>query len=285
VAVVMGIPTAHISGGEITEGAIDDIVRHSITKMSMLHFPGCEEYRRRIIQMGEEPNRVFNYGDIGIENIRKMEFMTKSQLENDLNLSLDKPYAVVTFHPVTTEKGTAGMHIDNLLEVLGSIQDMQFIITKANADAGGQIINDHIDEFVANSDNSVAFFSVGIKRYLSLLYNCEMVIGNSSSGIIEAPCFGIPTVNIGNRQKGRLRAESVIDCEPTIEGIRKAIEIARTEEFKNIAREAVNPYGNGNTSEMIVKEIKNYLKKNCGIKKHFYDLRGDFYEDNCYHSS
>jgi GDP/UDP-N,N'-diacetylbacillosamine 2-epimerase (hydrolysing) len=273
VAVVMGIPIAHISGGEITEGLIDDVVRHSITKMSYLHFPGSEEYRRRIIQMGEEPSRVFNYGDIGVENIKKTKLMSKTQLEKELNIKLDNPYACVTFHPVTLEKGMAGVQIDNLLAVLKETRDMQFIITKANADVEGQLINEYIDKFVDTTTNCVTFNSVGVVRYLSLLKYSEMVIGNSSSGIIEAPCFGIPTVNIGNRQKGRLRSDSVIDCEPTVDSIRTAIRKARTKEFRNIARNAINPYGDGETSEMIVKEIKRYFINDNGIIKHFYDLQ------------
>lgn len=271
-AVIMGIPISHISGGEITEGAVDDIVRHCITKMSQLHFPGCEIYRKRIIQMGEEPERVFNYGDIGVENIKKMHYMSKEELEKDLKFSLDMPYACVTFHPVTMERGTAKAQIDELLAVLGSITDMKFIITKANADAGGQIINDRIDDFVSKTDNSVAFHSLGIKRYLSLMRHCEMIIGNSSSGIVEAPCFGIPTVNVGNRQKGRLKAESVIDCEPNRKSIAEAIQHARTKEFRELSYEAVNPYGEGKTSELIINEIKSFLAEKSGICKHFYDL-------------
>lgn len=271
-AVIMGIPISHISGGEITEGAVDDIVRHCITKMSQLHFPGCEIYRKRIIQMGEEPERVFNYGDIGVENIKKMHYMSKEELEKDLKFSLDMPYACITFHPVTMERGTAKAQIDELLAVLGSITDMKFIITKANADADGHIINDRIDDFVSKTNNSVAFHSLGVKRYLSLMRHCEMIIGNSSSGIVEAPCFGIPTVNIGNRQKGRLKAESIIDCEPNRKSIAEAIQHARTKEFRELSYKAVNPYGEGKTSELIIKEVKSFLAEQSGICKHFYDL-------------
>lgn len=272
-AVVMGIPIAHISGGEITEGAIDDMVRHCITKMSQLHFPGCEAYRRRIIQMGEEPERVFNYGDVGVENIKKMKYLSKEELEKDLGISLDMPYGCVTFHPVTMEMGTAKTQIEEVLSAIGGIKDMKFVITKANADAGGQAINESIDRFVEQADNCMAFYSVGIKRYLSLLRYCEIIIGNSSSGIVEAPCFGIPTINIGNRQKGRLKADSIIDCNPERHSIIAAVNKARTKEFRDLSKAAVNPYGDGNTSEMIIKEIKNYLNRKDRVPKRFYDCK------------
>lgn len=271
-AVIFGIPIAHISGGEITEGAIDDSIRHAVTKLSHLHFPGCEVYRQRIIQMGEEPERVFNYGDIGVENIKKTEFMPKGELEESLNISLDKPYACVTFHPVTLEKNSAEYQIKELLRALQEIKDMYFIFTKANADMEGQIINDCIDNFVKENENSAAFYSVGIKRYLSLLKEAEFVIGNSSSGIIEAPSLNIPTVNIGDRQKGRLQAESVLNCRPIKEEIVKTILKARSREFKEIVKNIKNPYGMGETSTLIVKEIKRFLNSENNKIKHFYDM-------------
>lgn len=274
-AMVFSIPIAHISGGEITEGLIDDVVRHSVTKMSHLHFPGCETYRNRIIQMGEEPDRVFNYGDIGVENIIKMKYLTKEQLEEALNISLNKPYACVTFHPVTLEKGSAREQITELLKALNYFEDMLFIITKANADLEGKIINEIIDQFVEKSSNCIAFSSLGSKRYLSLLKESEMIIGNSSSGIIEAPSFKIPTINIGNRQKGRLKAESVIDCENKTQDIIEAIEKVRSNEFNAKIKNVVNPYGEGNTSELIVNEIKKYLSHEKNLFKHFYDILRD----------
>lgn len=274
-AVVCGIPIAHISGGEITEGAIDDVIRHAITKLSYLHFPACEQYRQRIIQMGEEPDRVFNFGDVGVENIKKTKFMSRNELEESLDIKLDKPYACVTFHPVTLEKGMAEVQIKELLKALREIKDMQFIITKANADAEGMIINNCIDQVVSESVNCFTFYSLGIKRYLSLLKECEFVIGNSSSGIIEAPSLGIPTINIGNRQKGRLQASSVINCEPRFSEILKAIEIARSKEFKQLAKITVNPYGEGNTSSLIVRTIKEEIKQ-CGFSgKKFYDIASE----------
>lgn len=273
-AVVLGITIAHISGGEITEGAIDDFIRHAITKLSHLHFPGCEQYRQRIIQMGEEPNRVFNYGDVGIENIINMEYMSRQELEKSLNIKLDKPFACVTFHPVTLENTCVEQQIMQVLDALKEVKDMLFIITKANADAGGKIINSCIDEFVEKNINSVAFYSVGIKRYLSLMKLSEFVLGNSSSGIVEAPSLKIPTINVGNRQKGRLQASSIINCEPKTNEILDAINMARTDAFKEIAINTVNPYGNGNTARLIVQEIKKYVSKD-GLdnrKKSFYDI-------------
>ena len=271
-ALIFSIPIAHISGGEITEGAIDDTVRHCVTKMSHLHFPGCEMYRNRIIQMGEEPDRVFNYGDIGIENIKKMQYLSKEQLENELNLSLNRPYACVTYHPVTLEKGTAREQILELLNALSYFDDMLFIITKANADFEGKIVNDIVDQYVKKSQNCVAFSSLGIKRYLSLLKSAEMVIGNSSSGIIEAPAFKIPTINIGKRQKGRLKAESIIDCTNNTEEIIDAIKRGRSTEFREKIKSVRNPYGEGNTSELIVSEIKRYISQEKDLPKHFYDI-------------
>ncbi|EHI61346.1 UDP-N-acetylglucosamine 2-epimerase [Hungatella hathewayi] len=274
-ALIYGIPICHISGGEITEGAVDDIIRNVVTKMSVLHFPGCEEYRKRIIQMGEDPQRVFNYGDVGVENITKMEYLTFEELENDLGVTLCKPLASVTFHPVTIVKGLAEKQIMELLKALDQFPDINFIITKANADIGGEIINSLIDEFVETHPNCKAFFSLGIKRYLSMLKYSQMVIGNSSSGIVEAPCFGIPTINIGDRQRGRLQADSIINCDVDSSLIVEAIKLARTSEFQRKAHNTINPYGNGNTSEMIVKEIKTYLTQNSGIKKRFYDIKED----------
>lgn len=222
--------------------------------------------------MGEEPERVFNYGDVGIENIKKVVFMTKGELEKSLNISLDKPYACVTFHPVTLEKDSAEHQIKELLYALQEIKDMYFIFTKANADLEGKIINDCIDDFVKENENSAAFYSVGIKRYLSLLKEAEFVIGNSSSGIIEAPSLNIPTVNIGDRQKGRLQAESILNCRPVKEEIIRTIGQARSKEFKEKMKKISNPYEMGETSILIVNEMKRFLNAENSKIKHFYDI-------------
>ena len=227
------IPISHISGGEITEGVIDDTIRHCVTKMSYLHFVSCEAYRKRVIQLGEEPSRVFNFGDVGVENICNMKLMSKSELEQEIGFCLDNPYGVVTFHPVTLEKASALKQLEELLNALKATEDMNFIITKSNADTEGKEINDRIDEFVEKNKNCKSYYSLGLLRYLSAVQYSEFVIGNSSSGIVEVPAFGIPTINIGDRQKGRLQANSILNCEPEKEDIIRQIKMARREEFKN----------------------------------------------------
>lgn len=273
-AMIFGIPIAHISGGELTEGAIDDSIRHSITKMSYLHFPGCEEYRKRIIQLGEEPDRVFNFGDIGVENAKKMEHFSVDELQKDLGISLEKRYACVTFHPVTLEKGTEIIQTEAIIKAMTKYKDINFIVTLSNADLHGNSINEMFIKASEQCENIICFNSLGIKRYLSLVKNASFVLGNSSSGIIEVPCFGIPSINIGDRQKGRLKSESVIDCESTYESICESIELAISEKFKEKARNAVNPYGEGHTSVKIVETINSFLQENkINLKKSFYDIK------------
>lgn len=270
------IPIAHISGGEATEGLIDEAVRHCVTKMSYLHFPSCEAYRKRIIQLGESPERVFNLGDVGVENILTMELLDKTELEESLNISLNKKYFSVTFHPVTLERETAEQQICELFDAIKSLPEYKFIITKSNADAGNQIINKKIDEFVAENDNCEAFESLGLKRYLSLMkYSCG-VIGNSSSGIIEAPILRVPTINIGDRQKGRLKGESIVDCLPTRDAIIDAIHIVTEQKFISDRCTGKSPYGRGNTAGQIVSTIKMFLNNdNIDLKKKFYDVEFD----------
>ena len=266
------IPIAHLYGGETTEGAIDDSIRHVITKLSYLHFTSTDDYRKRVIQLGESPDRVFNVGAIGIENILNEKLFTKEELEATLQVDLNNTYAMVTFHPVTLEKNSAKRQIESLLEVCKSYEKMNFIFTKANADSEGRIINQLIDEYAKTNDNIMVFTSLGMIKYLSALKYSAMVIGNSSSGLLEAPSFGIPTVNIGDRQKGRIQASSVINCEPTIEDIKKAIDIALSKDFIKKAKETSNPYGNGKTSEKVVDVIMEFvLDKKIYLKKKFYD--------------
>ena len=281
-AVVFGIPIAHISGGEVTEGAIDDVVRHCVTKMSYLHFPGCEEYRQRIIQLGETPDRVFNVGDIGVENIRKTEYLSRQELESFLGISLGERYASVTFHPVTLERGSAEWQTKELLSALHEYPDITFVVTMANADHQGRSINRIFEADAQKFENIHCYTSLGSRGYLSLLKNAAFVIGNSSSGIVEAPCFGIPTVNIGDRQKGRLRAKSVIDCKPESGEICKSIEKALSPEFRAFAGRVENPYGDGEASARIVSIIKDFLlSEKIELKKKFYDLKmePDFYKN------
>lgn len=267
------IPIAHLHGGETTEGAIDECIRHSITKMSYLHFTSTEQYRKRVIQLGENPERVFNVGAMGVENILRSKLLTKSELEKSINFKLDKPYAIITYHPVTLEHNTAEVQIKELLRACDKYPDMNYIFTKANADSNGRIINKIIDEYAERHDNSIAFTSLGMLRYLSVLKYSDMVIGNSSSGIIEAPVFKIPTINIGDRQKGRLYGDTVINCKDRCKYICAAIEKARSDEFKSIVNNSVNIFGDGNTSNKIVEIIKKYLEVDCiNLKKKFYDL-------------
>lgn len=266
------IPIAHLYGGEATEGAVDESIRHAITKLSYLHFTSTETYRRRVIQLGEHPDRVFCVGAIGIENILKEKLMSKNELETSINLKLDQHYSMVTFHPVTLEDCNSSEQFQALLNACETYKDMNFIFTKANADTDGRIINQMIDKFVEENDNAIAFTSLGMNRYLSALKYCVMSIGNSSSGLLEAPSFGIPTINIGDRQKGRLQADSVINCKPIQNEIEKAITLALTDKFRKKARQTSNPYGDGNTSEKIVDTIKEFLLKDkIDLKKKFYD--------------
>ena len=268
------IPISHISGGEITEGVIDDTIRHCVTKMSYLHFVSCEAYRKRVIQLGEEPSRVFNFGDVGVENICNMKLMSKSELEQEIGFCLDNPYGVVTFHPVTLEKASALKQLEELLNALKATEDMNFIITKSNADTEGKEINDRIDEFVEKNKNCKSYYSLGLLRYLSAVQYSEFVIGNSSSGIVEVPAFGIPTINIGDRQKGRLQANSILNCEPEKEDIIRQIKMARREEFKNNIKIDQNPYKGKDTSKLIIETIKRvlYIEK-IELKKQFYDVK------------
>ena len=274
-AMVMRIPIAHLHGGELTEGAIDEGIRHSITKMSYLHFTSTEEYRRRVIQLGENPERVFCVGAIGVENIKKINLMTKEELERSIHFEIDENTVIVTYHPVTLENNTVEEQFLNLLKVLDRNPKIRMIFTKANADTNGRIVNELIDKYVAqNSERACAFMSLGQKRYLSALKYCRIVIGNSSSGIIEAPSFGKPIINIGDRQKGRICADSVINCGYTQQEIQQAMETALTEEFENKARNCRNPYEKENTAANIISVIKDYLLNDkIKLKKGFYDIK------------
>lgn len=274
-AAVACIPIAHIHGGETTEGAVDEFLRHSITKMSYLHFTSTEQYRQRVINMGEAPDRVFNVGAIGVENILSMSFMAKDELSRSIDFDLHIPYALVTFHPVTLEKNTTIRQIEELLSALDETNGLRYIFTKANADANGRGINKKIDAYCQNKDNAIALTSMGVLRYLSAMKYCEFVIGNSSSGIIEAPSFKKPTINIGDRQKGRICAKSVISCRPEKHAIMGSINKARSQQFLNEIANQANPYGDGKTSAKIAAVIKDFLDNGkINLKKSFYDARG-----------
>ena len=267
------IPIIHLYGGETTEGAIDEAIRHSITKMSYWHFTSTEQYRKRVIQFGENPKRVYNVGSLGVENVLNQILLSKQALESELKLQLNMPYAVVTYHPVTLEDKNICETVKMFLDALDQNKDMLYIITKANADAGGRQINLMMEEYAAHRDNIQVFDSLGMIKYLSVVKYSEMVIGNSSSGLVEVPSFRIPTVNIGDRQKGRIRAESVIDCDEDTESIVRAIKKARTPEFRKQCSQVKNPYEGVRTSDTIVEIIKEKLfDKKVEIKKKFYDI-------------
>jgi GDP/UDP-N,N'-diacetylbacillosamine 2-epimerase (hydrolysing) len=270
--VVCRLPIAHLHGGELTFGVADETFRHAITKMSHLHFTSTEEYRQRVIQLGEQPERVFNVGALGVENIKRMKFLDREILGERIHFNLHPAFALVTYHPVTLEHQTAQEQVSDLLNALDKFPELNLIFTKANADADGRIINLLIDEYVAsNRRRAIAFPSMGQLHYLSALRLCSLVLGNSSSGIIEAPSLGIPTVNIGDRQKGRIRAASVIDCEPTQEDIASAIKRGLSADFKNEIREMENPYEKEGTAANIIRIIKEFKPENT-LKKEFFDL-------------
>lgn len=272
-AVNSNIPVMHLGGGTTTEGATDEYYRHAITKLSYIHFSTIETYRNRIIQMGENPSRVFLVGSPLIENILDTNFMSKEEIGESLNFKLDKPFAVVTFHPVTLEQETALAQVNELIKACCQIMDMKFIFTMANADNGGDKINKAVMNFAEDNENVLCVQSLGSRRYLSALKYCEFVMGNSSSGIIEAPSFHIPTINIGDRQKGRIQAKSIINCEPLCDEIILAINHARTAEFKRDCESAVNPNGDGNSSGKIVEAIKKvWNEQGVQLKKSFFNI-------------
>lgn len=274
-AAVLHIPIAHLHGGETTEGAIDEYFRHAITKMSCLHFASTDLYRRRIIQMGESPERVFNVGALSVENILNLPLLNKEELAQKIDFDLSTPFALVTFHPVTLENDTAVQQLNELLAAIDEKDDMNYIFTKANADANGRAINKRLEEYCEGKSNAKVFTSLGVLNYLSAMKHCEMVLGNSSSGIGEAPILNKPSINIGDRQKGRLFADSVISCETNKEAILKAIDKAVSNDFRKRIACQENLYGDGKTSETIVSIIKDFLNNNkISLKKSFYDIEG-----------
>lgn len=266
------IPVAHLHGGEITEGAYDDSMRHAITKMSHLHFTSTEEYRKRVMQLGEQPERVFNVGAIGVENIKKTPLMSKEELENSLNFSLGDKSLLITYHPVTLEKDTAEQQTKNLLKALEGLEEYKIIFTYPNSDTGGLIIINLINQFVEeHKERAIAFISLGKVRYFSALQYVSAVIGNSSSGVIEVPCFGIPTLDIGDRQKGRISAESVVHCGTTREEIEEGLNMIFSKQIMEISKQKKNPYYKVGTVEAILRILKTNQLDNL-IQKSFYNL-------------
>lgn len=269
-ALVARIPVAHLHGGELTEGAFDDAIRHSITKMSHFHFVAAEEYRQRVIQLGEQSDHVFLVGGLGIDNIKRLKLHDREELEAAIDFRLGPKNLLITFHPVTLDTATASEQMAQLLAALAELEDTQLIFTMPNADTDGRVMIRMVEEFVAQHTNARAYTSLGQLRYLSCISHVDGVIGNSSSGLAEVPSFRKGTVNIGDRQRGRLQAESVINCEPTHKSIAAAIKKLYSTDFQLSLSEVTNPYGDSGASEKVVEIIKNYAL--CGIvKKTFYD--------------
>jgi len=271
-AMISNIPIAHLHGGEITEGAFDDAIRHSITKISHLHFVANKEYKNRVIQLGENPKKVFNVGGLGLDNINKLTLLSKKEFEKSINFKLKKRNFIITFHPVTLANNSQEQ-FQNLLDVLDKFKCVGLIFTKANSDTDGRIINKMIDSFVnTRKKKSISFNSLGQLRYLSALQYIDAMVGNSSSGLVESPSFKIGTINIGNRQNGRLKAKSVIDCKPIKNNISKAFEKLFSKSFQHSLASVKNPYGTGGASLKIVKILKQYPLGNI-LYKEFFNIR------------
>lgn len=255
-AMILRIPIAHIHGGEATEGLIDEAVRHSITKMSHVHFTSAEPFRRKVIQMGEQPNSVHNVGAIGLDNVASLESVSRAEIEEFLGLALDAPILLVTYHPLTLDANGAAS-VTNLLDALAAQEGACIVFTGANADALGQEINAQVKDFcAARPEKAVQVASLGVRRYLGLMSMSDVVIGNSSSGLLEAPYVGVPTVNIGDRQRGRLRAPAVVDCGDTTDAILNAIAKARSPRLRVIASRQETPYGAPGASSKIVEVLR-----------------------------
>jgi len=271
-AMIARIPIVHLHGGEATEGLIDEPIRHSITKMSHLHFTATEEYRKRVIQLGEDPASVFNVGGLGIDNIKKLKLLSREEFEDSINFKLGPKNLMITFHPVTLEYAITGDQFQNLLNAIDELQNTKIIFTKPNADTEGRLIIKMIDNYVSrNSRKSIAFVSLGQLRYLSALKFVDACVGNSSSGLAEAPTFNIGTINIGDRQRGRIKADSIIDCEPNKESILTAIRKLYSKGFKDKLKNVKNPYGEGGATEKIKKIIKQIELADI-LKKSFHNL-------------
>ena len=266
------VPLAHIHGGESTQGAIDEGIRHALTKMSHIHFCATSLYKRRIIQLGENPARVYNVGGLGVENIKRLELLSKKDFENSLGFKLGKKNILVTFHPQTIEKKSASKQFSQILNALDSLKDTHFIFTGANADNGGKIINEMAQSYCSkNPEKAIFAISLGQLRYLSAIKHADIVLGNSSSGISEAPSLKKATINIGNRQKGRIKAPSIIDAKCDKSKILKAIKKAYSKDFQAKLKSVKNPYDSGFASKKIIKVLEN-IKLNGILKKKFYDL-------------
>jgi len=273
-AMVARIPIAHIHGGESSEGLIDEAIRHAVTKMAHLHFVSTEHYRQRVIQLGEQPDRVWNVGAPGLDNIRQLRLLDQRRLERDLGYSLGESYFLLTYHPVTLGKDGPRRALENLLRAAANFPETSLLCTKANADADGHVINEMIEHYAVDNPARIKLVdSLGQLRYLSAMRHAAAVVGNSSSGIIEAPAMGVPTVNIGERQRGRIRARSVIDCGSTEKEIARALKEALSPAFRRIAQNVESPYGDGKSSARIAKILRSVDLEGILLKT-FYDLPG-----------
>jgi GDP/UDP-N,N'-diacetylbacillosamine 2-epimerase (hydrolysing) len=272
-ALVARIPVAHLHGGEKTEGAFDEALRHSITKMSHLHFVAAEEYRQRVIQLGEQPDHVFRVGGLGVDAIQRLSLLSRAELEAALGFRLGSKNLLVTFHPVTLERATAEAQMAQLLAALAELEDTHLIFTFPNADTGGRALIGMVEQFVARHPNARAYASLGQLRYLSCVSHVDAVVGNSSSGLMEVPSFRKGTVNIGDRQRGRLQAASVINCEPNRQSIAAALKRLYSTGFQASLQEVRNPYGDGGASEKVVEILKHHPLAAL-LKKTFHDLPG-----------
>lgn len=270
-ALVTRIPVAHLHGGEVTEGAFDEALRHSITKMSHLHFVAAEIYRQRVIQLGEDPQYVFLVGGLGIDNIQRLKLLSRGELEASLDFKLGAKNLLITFHPVTLEAASATVQMQELLEALAELYDTQLIFTLPNADTGGRELIKMVEHFVAQHANARAYASLGQLRYLSCISHVDGVVGNSSSGLVDVPTFKKGTINIGDRQKGRLQAASVLNCEPTRVSISAAIARLYSPTFQRSLYQVINPYGTGGATAKVLEVIKKFPLEHL-IKKAFHDL-------------
>lgn len=270
-AVIARIPIAHVHGGEATEGVIDEQIRHAVTKMSHIHFPATDMYAGRIRQMGEDPDRIFTFGSPGLDSIYRLKLPEHNELAKELGIEFGGKVAVITYHPVTLEEHTAKQDMRNLLAALVN-RDITLVFTYANADTGGRVINQMISDFVKSESNAYAFTSLGQRRYLGLLSIADVMVGNSSSGIVEAPSFKLPVVNIGDRQRGRVRTTNVIDCGVEQQEIAMALDQALRKEFRESLKNLVNPYSQSQASSRIVATLKEISLDEKLLKKKFREL-------------
>ena len=268
---VARIPIAHIHGGESTEGLIDEAFRHSITKMSQIHFVAAKEYRQRVIQLGENPEKVFLVGGLGIDGINNLKLLDKEMLENKLDFKFGTKNLLVTFHPVTLENLTAKNQMKELLLALSELKDTKIIFTMPNSDAESKVISQLIQDFVQRNPNTKAYYSLGQQKYFSTIMHVDGVIGNSSSGLLEVPSFKKPTVDIGDRQRGRIKAKSVISCAPKAEDIGRAIKKLYSSNFQDTLQEVESPFGKGGASQKILTILESVNLEDL-LKKEFYNL-------------